>query len=118
MLITLALAIRLASSADRRQRLIHPTRPPPHRVRIRSASCSVARIVGHVAESHTAVARTLHSMTWSARARSEGGIVRPRALAVLRLMTTQTWWGPVATLTLYGTGKPYPSTYGRVASFT
>jgi hypothetical protein len=29
-----------------------------------------------------------HSITWSARCRSEGGIVRPRALAVLRLMTS------------------------------
>ena len=28
-----------------------------------------------------------HSMTWSARASSAGGIVNPRALAVLRLMT-------------------------------
>jgi hypothetical protein len=27
-----------------------------------------------------------YSMTWSARASSDGGIVRPRALAVLRLM--------------------------------
>src|SRR5262245_5259872 len=27
-----------------------------------------------------------HSITWSARASSDGGIVRPRALAVLRLM--------------------------------
>jgi hypothetical protein len=33
------------------------------------------------------VARMAYSMTWSARASSDGGIVRPRALAVLRLMT-------------------------------
>src|SRR5258705_7275401 len=29
-----------------------------------------------------------HSITWSARWRSDGGIVRPRAFAVLRLMTS------------------------------
>jgi hypothetical protein len=29
-----------------------------------------------------------YSITWSARWRSDGGIVRPRALAVWRLMTT------------------------------
>src|ERR1700730_15269429 len=29
-----------------------------------------------------------YSITWSARCRSDGGIVRPRALAVLRLMTS------------------------------
>src|SRR5262249_56026610 len=29
-----------------------------------------------------------YSMTWSARSRSDGGIVRPRAFAVLRLMTS------------------------------
>src|SRR6185503_20115171 len=29
-----------------------------------------------------------HSMTWSARWSSDGGIVRPRAFAVLRLMTS------------------------------
>src|SRR5262249_3294464 len=29
-----------------------------------------------------------YSITWSARASSEGGIVRPRALAVLRLITS------------------------------
>jgi hypothetical protein len=29
-----------------------------------------------------------HSITWSARCRSDGGIVRPRALAVFRLMTS------------------------------
>src|SRR5262245_23583100 len=29
-----------------------------------------------------------HSITWSARASSDGGMVRPRALAVLRLMTS------------------------------
>jgi hypothetical protein len=29
-----------------------------------------------------------HSITWSARCSSDGGIVRPRALAVLRLMTS------------------------------
>ena len=34
------------------------------------------------------VSRHLHYwITWSARCRSAGGIVRPRALAVLRLMT-------------------------------
>src|SRR5215471_8916575 len=30
---------------------------------------------------------TTYSITWSARKRSDGGMVRPRALAVLRLMT-------------------------------
>ena len=34
-----------------------------------------------------------HSMTWSARCRSDGGIVRPRALAVLRLMTNSNFIG-------------------------
>ena len=29
-----------------------------------------------------------YSMTWSARSRSDGAIVRPRAFAVLRLMTS------------------------------
>jgi hypothetical protein len=29
-----------------------------------------------------------HSITWSARCKRDGGIVRPRALAVLRLMTS------------------------------
>ena len=32
-------------------------------------------------------ASPLHSMTWSARASSDGGIVRPRVLAVLRFIT-------------------------------
>ena len=34
-----------------------------------------------------------HSMTWSARCSSDGGIVRPRALAVLRLMTSSNFVG-------------------------
>jgi hypothetical protein len=34
-----------------------------------------------------------HSMIWSARASSDGGIVRPRALAVLRLMASSKWIG-------------------------
>src|SRR5262249_36864025 len=34
-----------------------------------------------------------HSSTWSARASSEGGIVRPSALAVLRLMTRSNFVG-------------------------
>ena len=29
-----------------------------------------------------------YSITWSARSRSDGGIVRPRALAVFMLMTS------------------------------
>jgi hypothetical protein len=34
-----------------------------------------------------------HSMIWSARASSDGGIARPRALAVLRLMTNSNFVG-------------------------
>ena len=34
------------------------------------------------------VHRLSHSITWSARCRSDGGIVRPSALAVLRLITS------------------------------
>ena len=34
-----------------------------------------------------------HSITWSARASSEGAIVRPSALAVLRLMTSSNFVG-------------------------
>src|SRR6266478_4397970 len=34
-----------------------------------------------------------YSITWSARCRSDGGIVRPRALAVLRLMTSSNFRG-------------------------
>jgi hypothetical protein len=34
-----------------------------------------------------------HSMIWSARASSDGGIVRPRALAVLRLMINSNFVG-------------------------
>jgi hypothetical protein len=37
--------------------------------------------------------RSGHSMTWSARASRDGGIVRPRALAVLRLMTSSSCAG-------------------------
>src|SRR4029077_13627852 len=33
-------------------------------------------------------ADSFYSITWSARSKSDGGIVRPRALAVLRLMTS------------------------------
>ena len=34
-----------------------------------------------------------HSITWSARCRRDGGMVRPRALAVLRLMTRSNFVG-------------------------
>jgi hypothetical protein len=34
-----------------------------------------------------------HSMTWSARASSDGGMVMPRALAVLRLITNSNFVG-------------------------
>src|SRR5688572_15341764 len=34
-----------------------------------------------------------HSMTWSARSRNDGGIVRPSALGVLRLMTNSNFVG-------------------------
>src|SRR5262245_58924544 len=40
------------------------------------------------AEISRRVALAAHSMTWSARASSDGGIVRPRTLAVLRLITS------------------------------
>src|SRR5262245_59628203 len=36
----------------------------------------------------TSTAPTSHSITWSARCSSDGGIFRPSALAVLRLMTS------------------------------
>jgi len=39
----------------------------------------------HQSRGHTCIR---HSITWSARCRRDGGIVRPRALAVLRLMTS------------------------------
>src|SRR4029434_5134138 len=41
----------------------------------------------------SATRRSTYSMNWSARASSEGGIVRPRALAVLRLMTSSNFVG-------------------------
>jgi len=34
-----------------------------------------------------------YSINWSARANTDGGIVRPRALAVLRLMTSSNFVG-------------------------
>src|SRR5262249_8600630 len=34
-----------------------------------------------------------YSITWSARARIDGGIVKPRALAILRLMTSSNFVG-------------------------
>src|SRR5499433_683213 len=45
---------------------------------------------GEETASHSANERAPgdHSMTWSARARRDGGIVRPSALAVLRLITS------------------------------
>src|SRR5215831_16306396 len=63
---------------------------------------------------------TLHySITWSARARSEGGIVSPRALAVLRLMTRSNLVGcstgrsagfvPLRILSTYAAARPYIS---------
>ena len=44
----------------------------------------------HIGEVHRRAGRVLgvHSMTSSARARSEGGTARPRAFAVLRFMTS------------------------------
>ncbi len=45
-------------------------------------------------ESEVAQAFCVHlSTTWSARPSSDGGIVRPRALAVLRLMTSSNFVG-------------------------
>src|SRR5262249_28374920 len=37
--------------------------------------------------------RGVYSITWSARSSSDGGMVRPRALAVLRLMTSSNFVG-------------------------
>jgi hypothetical protein len=37
--------------------------------------------------------RSSYSITWSARSRSDGGIVRPRGLAVWRLMTRSSFVG-------------------------
>ena len=60
------------------------SRPSIHCVKSassRSVTAPAAR-AGHEPDGHRR-----YSMTWSARWRSEGAIVRPRALAVLRLMT-------------------------------
>ena len=39
------------------------------------------------------IREVVHSITWSARSSSDGGIVSPRALAVLRLMTNSNFVG-------------------------
>src|SRR5262245_58450037 len=44
-------------------------------------------------ESGTSRSQRSHSMTWSARSSSDGGIVRPSALAVLRLITSANFVG-------------------------
>src|SRR5436305_15323545 len=50
---------------------------------LHNGHCRQARLIRSVPE-----ADVLHSITSSARARIEGGMVRPSALAVFRLMTS------------------------------
>ena len=52
------------------------------------ASGPLERVVRCIWSNHRS-----YSITWSARCRSDGGIVRPRALAVLRLMTSSNFVG-------------------------
>jgi hypothetical protein len=68
------------------------------------ASCPLERVVGRRQSdsivlqevSRTQLPRLAavpHSMTWSARPSTDGGIVRPSAFAVLRLMTSSNFVG-------------------------
>ena len=61
-----------------------PVRPPGRGDAVLSATGGGG--YGTLVTTHVAIGA--HSITWSARCRSDGGIVRPRALAVLRLMTS------------------------------
>ena len=72
-------------SIDRRRRSFEHADPPhlPRVLRLRGERRGEQR--GSTSEECAPIHR---SITWSARSRSDRGIVRPRALAVLRLMTS------------------------------
>jgi hypothetical protein len=69
------------------------TRSPACATSALPLKADVCHCVRHVAEvpqrdSRSAANKFHHSITWSARAKSVGGIVNPSALAVFRLMTS------------------------------
>jgi hypothetical protein len=80
----------IEAQARRRRGVHHLTLPFPRRRRLidprrqlrpqAPADCGVAGVV-------------VHSMIWSARARSDDGMARPSALAVLRLITSSNFVG-------------------------
>src|SRR6267378_7839123 len=58
------------------------------RIDIREPLC-VFQVFAGIAQfdAHRSIRLVIYSITWSARPRTDGGIVRPSAFAVLRLMT-------------------------------
>ena len=61
-----------------------PSSASPHA----SAQAELARLTRELTDERRPAAKHRHSITSSAVARSEGGIVRPISLAVFRLMTS------------------------------